>query len=108
MLDIIRKIKKLFKKTQEFDYIAYNNQLEKELQKYFSNNIEYSEQILNKFRDYVFCKCRWNHIYPTKNEIRRYLKREISFNEIRDRWQEFEESSKSDEDYERIIINGLL
>lgn len=107
-MELINKIKYLFKKTPKFNYIVYNKQLEKELQEYFNNNIEYSEQILYKFLNYIFCKCKWNHIYPTKNEIQRYLKREISFNDIRDRWQEFEESSKSDEDYERIIINGLL
>lgn len=107
-MKLINKIKQFFKKNPEFNYIAYNNQLEKELQEYFNNNIEYSEQILYKFWSYIFCKCKWNHVYPTKNEIQRYLKREISFEEIRDRWQEFEESSKSDEDYERIINNGLL
>ena len=102
-MKLINKIKQFFKKTSE-----YNKKLEKELQEYFNNNIEYSEQILCKFWNYIFCKCKWNHVYPTKNEIRRYLKREISFEEIRDRWQEFEESSKSDEDYEKIINNGLL
>ena len=107
-MKLINKIKQFFKKTPEFDYIEYNKKLEKELQEYFNNNIEYSEQLLYKFWSYIFCKCKWNHVYPTKNEIRRYLKREISFDKIRDRWQEFEESSKSDKDYERIIINGLL
>ena len=107
-MELINKIKQFFKKTLEFDYIAYNNQLEKELQEYFNNNIEYSEQLLYKFWSYIFYKCKLNHIYPTKNEIIRYLKKEISFDKIRDRWQEFEESSKSDEDYERIIINGLF
>lgn len=107
-MELISKIKNIFNKTPEFDYIAYNNQLEKELQEYFNTNIEYSEQILYKFWNYVFYKCKLKGIYPTKSEIIKYLKREISFNEIRDRWQEFEDSSKSDEDYERIIINGLL
>ena len=81
---------------------------QEELQEYFNNNIEYSEQLLYKFLSYIFYKCKLNHIYPTKNEIQKYLKREISFEEIRDRWQEFEESSKSEEDYERIILNSLL
>lgn len=107
-MELISKIKQFFKKTPEFNYIAYNNQLEKELQKYFNNNIKYSEQLLYKFWSYIFYKCKLKGVYPTKNEIRRYLKREISFDKIRDRWQEFEESSKSDEDYERIINNGLL
>ena len=75
---------------------------------YFNNNIEYSEYYYNFFKLYIYCECIYKGIYPTKNEIQRYLKREISFEEIRDRWQEFENSSKSDEDYERIIINGLL
>lgn len=107
-MELISKIKNIFNKTPEFDYIAYNNQLEKELQEYFNDNIEYSKQLLYKFWSYIFYKCKLKGVYPTKNEIQRYLKREISFNDIRDRWQEFEESSKSDEDYERIIINGLL
>lgn len=107
-MKLINKIKQFFKKTPEFDYIEYNKKLEKELQEYFNNNIEYSEQILYKFWSYIFYKCKLKGIYPTKNEIIRYLKREVSFEEIRDRWQEFEESSKSEEDYKRIIINGLL
>lgn len=107
-MELINKIKQFFKKTPEFDYIEYNKQLEKELQEYFNNNIKYSEQLLYKFWSYIFYKCKLKGIYPTKNEIRRYLKRKISFDEIRDRWQEFEESSKSEEDYERIILNSLL
>ena len=107
-MKLINKIKQFFKKTPEFDYVEYNNQLEKGLQEYFKNNIEYSEQIFYEFWGYIFYKCVLKRIYPTKNEIQKYLKKEISFNEIRDRWQEFEESSKSDEDYERIINNGLL
>ena len=102
------ELKQFFRNTSKFNYIEYNNKLEKELQEYFTNNIEYSEQILDKFWNYIFYKCVLNHIYPTKNEIKRYLKREISFDKIRDRWQEFEESSKSDEDYSKIIINSLL
>lgn len=107
-MELISKIKNILKKTPEFDYIAYNNQLEKELQEYFNNNIKYSEQLLYKFWSYIFYKCKLKGVYPTKNEIIRYLKREISFDKIRDKWQEFEESSKSNEDYKRIIINGLL
>lgn len=107
-MELINKIKYLFKKTPKFDYIAYNKQLEKELQEYFNSNIEYSEQLLYKFWSYIFYKCKLKEIYPTINEIRRYLKREIAFNEIRDRWQEFVESSRSDEDYKRIILNDLL
>lgn len=78
------------------------------LEYYFNNGLEYSEYYYNFFKTYIYCECIHIGTYPTKNEIQRYLKREISFEEIRDRWQEFEESSKSDEDYERIILNGLL
>lgn len=75
---------------------------------YFKNNLECSEYYYNYFKTYIYCQCIYKGIYPTENEIKRYLKREISFNEIRDRWQEFEESSKSDEDYERIIIKRFI
>ncbi len=107
-MELINKVKKLFDKSPKFDYIEYNNKLEKDLNDYFNSNMEYSEQILSKFLNYIFYLCKLKGIYPTKNEIEKYLKREITFNQIRDRWQEFEESSKTQEDYNKIIIYSLI
>lgn len=90
------------------EFYTPNIYTKKCLDYYFDHNLEYSEYYYNFLKTYIYCECIHKGIYPTKNEISRYLKREISFDEIRDRWQEFEESSKSDEDYEKIILNGLL
>lgn len=107
-MKLINRIKKFFKKSSKFNYIEYSNQIEIKLNSYFNENIDYSNDVFNEFWSYVFHKCRWNHIYPTANEIRRYLKREITFDQIRDRWEEFEQSNKTEEDHNRIIKNGLI
>ena len=88
--------------------LSYNDRMQKCLLFYFMN----FKQLKNNYNDYFIPYLRYLlHFYdiiPTRSELIRFLSGEISFDEIRDRWQEFEGSSKSDEDYERIIINDLL
>lgn len=105
-MKLISKIIQFFNFVPKLDYIEYNNNLEKELQEYFSNRIEYSDYILDKFLPYILYKCKLKGLYPTRYEISKYLKKEISFDQIRSKWQEFEQSNQTAEDYNRIIING--
>lgn len=86
-MQIINKIFSFFKQ-KKFNYIEYNNKLEKELNNYFNNHLDYSEYYFNKFKSYILYKCKIEHKYPTDSEIERFLKREIIFNQIRNRLEE--------------------
>ena len=88
--------------------LSYNDRMLKCLLFYFMN----ISQLKNKYSDYFIPYLRYVlHFYditPTKSELNKFLNGEISFNQIRDRWEEFEQSNKTDEDYNRIINNGLI
>lgn len=65
---------------------TFNNQ-EQRLEYFFSHH-EQLKEYAGTFYDYILRKCIVNGIYPSIEEIKRFLNKEITFEQIRDRWEE--------------------
>lgn len=83
----------------ELNIEDYCSKMERRLN-YYLKNLSYSEEYFNYFYSYLIFKCRWNGIYPTRTEVKRFLKKEVST--IRDFFIELEEDGKTEEDKLRI------
>lgn len=69
------------------------------IQNYFDNpSIENKCATNSAMRSYF----KTNHKYVTKSEINRFLNKEISFDEIRDRFQEMADA-KTQEEFDKIL-----
>ena len=89
------------------DYCIYKNVMSSQLDFYF-NNCEYSDFYLNQFKFYIWNECVRNHVYPTYSEMKRFLKKEITFEQIRDIWQEVQDDCETQDDYDRIINDRYI